>query len=279
MNTIQRTLALTLLAAGLGATTASADDFGVWTELGAEKKINKQLSVEGSFDYRADRQLKQTGRWGVAVGLNYKPVKFLKIAGGYAFIRDHYPTTGEPHYNKREVINGYNVDHNFWRSKHRFYFDVTGKKGVGRFTFSLRERYQYTHFMGADYRREKLRTPLAEGQSAAEGVTVYNYAGRQFVDSETEMRRKHNKNTHYLRSRLEVDYNIRHCPLTPFVGYEVSNNLSDAMRLDKSRLSIGTDWKINKHHSLSLAYVYQNGHDDDSDDDIHVISIGYGFKF
>ena len=87
------------------------------------------------------------------------------------------------------------------------------------------------------------------------------------------------KNVHYLRSRLQMSYNIRHCPLEPFVSYEFSNDLGNALHLDKTRLMAGSDWKINKKHTLSVAYVYQNGADDDASNDIHVIDIGYKFKF
>lgn len=37
--------------------------------------------------------------------------------------------------------------------------------------------------------------------------------------------------------------------------------------------------EITKQHRLDIAYVYSNGADDDNDSDIHVLSLGYKFKF
>ena len=49
--------------------------------------------------------------------------------------------------------------------------------------------------------------------------------------------------------------------------------------LDKTRLTVGGDWKLSKKHKISAAYIYQDGADDDGNDDIHVISVGYKFTF
>ena len=53
------------------------------------------------------------------------------------------------------------------------------------------------------------------------------------------------------------------------------------MNLDKSRLTVGTEWKITKQHRIDLAYIYQNSHDADDNDGggLHAISVGYKFKF
>ena len=57
---------------------------------------------------------------------------------------------------------------------------------------------------------------------------------------------------------------------------------SDVERaLAKTRLTLGTDWKISKKHSVSLAYIYQDGagDDDSGTNNIHVIEVGYKFSF
>ena len=53
------------------------------------------------------------------------------------------------------------------------------------------------------------------------------------------------------------------------------------MALAKTRLTLGTDWKISKKHSVSLAYIYQDGagDDDSGTNNIHVIEVGYKFSF
>ncbi len=213
--------------------------------------------------------------WGVSCGADYKPWSFLKLSGGYAFLYDRSLQETKTNITGSGRENGYNVDHGFWRSKHRAYFDATGKVKAGRFTLSLRERYQYTHYMSTTCTRDRYRDNPQGGYNGP----IYEWNGEQFVNFEQTERNKPSKNRHYLRSRLQVAYNIRHCPLEPYVSYEFSNNLGDGLHLDKTRLSFGMEWKINKKHGLSLAYLYQDGADDDGDNDIHVIDIGYKFKF
>lgn len=78
-----------------------------------------------------------------------------------------------------------------------------------------------------------------------------------------------------------MEYNIRHCAFTPYATFEFHNDLKESMDLDKSRLTVGTEWKITKQHRIDLAYIYQNSHDADDNDGggLHAISVGYKFKF
>lgn len=271
---------LLLLLFAMTAAPALADDFGVWTSAEVQKDISKQFSIDGGFGFRAEDKLRQASRWDFSLGLTYKPVKFLSMSAGYTFIHDYSPTEAEVNYNEENERNGYNVDHAFWRNKHRAVFSITGKVDCGRFTFSLRERYQYTHSVEDETLRDRYRTQLPESMDpSAYTGDRYEYNGQYFTRFTTEPQRKKAKDRHYLRSRVQVEYNIRHCPWTPYASYEFSNNLSDKLHLDKMRLTIGAEWKITKQHRLDLAYVYDNGHDDDTNSDIHAISIGYKFKF
>lgn len=253
------------------------DDFGIWSSVSAEKDFNKRFSVEAGVDFRAERKLENAARWGASVGATYKLFKFVRLGASYAFIYDRNPLEEKLNYNDEGEWRGYNVDGDYHRSKHRGNFDVVFKHKVGRFSFSLRERYQYTHHMATDCTRLRLRDKVPGGYS---GDNVYTVAdGTQWIIDKVATDRKHSKNAHMFRSRLEVEYDIKGVPLTPSVSYEFYNNLQSAFSTDKTRLCVGTKWKINKQHSLSLGYIYQNGTDDDSFSDIHVIDVGYKFKF
>lgn len=277
MNITKFSRILAFAAASFPAMTAMAgDDFGLWTELSAEKKITQQFSIDAGIDFRAEQKMKSISRWAGSVGLSYKPLKFLKTSAGYAYIYDRTPQEAKANYgNKSGRFNGYNVDHGFWRSKHRFYADVTGKVDIGRFSFSLRERYQLTRSLATTCLRDRFRDPKQDGYTG----DVYTWNGQEFMTHEVTNDDKKAKTTHYLRSRIEAEYNIRHCPVDPFVSFEWSNNLSDALVLDKTRFTIGADWKVAKQHKISVAYLYQNGADDDGNDNIHAINIGYKFSF
>lgn len=90
---------------------------------------------------------------------------------------------------------------------------------------------------------------------------------------------KESKDKHYLRSRLQVEYNINHCHWTPYVSYELVNDLQDKFDLEKGRLKVGAEWKITKKHRLDVAYLWDKDADDESNSNHHVISLGYKFKF
>ena len=88
------------------------------------------------------------------------------------------------------------------------------------------------------------------------------------------------KDKHALRSRLQVAYNIKGLPLNPYASYEVTNDLGDKLRYDKSRVCAGIEWKVTKKHILDLGYIYQTESDEDEgNSNIHAIKVGYTFKF
>jgi hypothetical protein len=89
---------------------------------------------------------------------------------------------------------------------------------------------------------------------------------------------KGHKNNHLLRSRIGVEYDIKNCPLTPFATYEIKTQLQKGGATEETRLIVGTDWKLNKKNTLSIAYVFNDGHYSD-EANIHAVSVGYKFKF
>lgn len=81
---------------------------------------------------------------------------------------------------------------------------------------------------------------------------------------------------HVLRSRLKAEYNIRMSGFTPFASCELYNSLSGFTH-EKTRWTVGTDYRFNKRHSVSAFYRYIDRSDDD-DTGGHVIGVGYSFK-
>lgn len=269
MNIQKTLLALTLTLATLPA--MAGDDFGIWTEVGAQKQITKRLTIGAGIEMRLEDQLKNVADWRGSVDLGYKLNKYLRANAGYVYIYDHSLEKVKEKYDEDGDFKGYNVSHPFWRSKHRGYFSLTGKLTTGRFTFSLRERYQYTYRTSASYTKDRYRKEKSSG--------TYEYLGHTFKKMTTATEEKGSKQDHYLRSRLEVSYNTRHCPIDPFVSFETSNNLAGGFSSDKQRYSVGADWTLSKQHALSLAYIYKHGSDDDDNGNAHIISLGYKFKF
>lgn len=281
-----------LFAAALALCTATSaiaqSDFGVWTEIGVEKSFNKKFSLEASVENRMANNATQPQRWNAAIGGSYKPLKWLKLGAGYVFIYNRNFQEAEEKYKENDegeivlgkdgnpIIEGYNVDHGYWRPRHRAYFDVQGKVDVGRFSISLRERYLYNYYVETEALRDKYRNPSQPGYSG----NLYPFNGKEFMKYEQEMDTKKAKSKHSLRTRLQVEYDIKGVPLTPFVSCELTNELSNAMQYDKVRAQAGVEWKINKKHILSGAYLYQNENQEiGPNESLHAIKIGYKFKF
>ena len=228
-----------------GKLYAQSDDFGIWTGVEVKKKILSgwDASLEGEF--RTRDGVKTVERWSGAVATSYKVSSWLKASAGYTFI--HY-------YHPMEVTKKGNYIPEYWQPRHRFHVSLTGKADWRRFTFSLRERWQYTY-------RPSQSVPKFDGDDGSSKADEY-ISG---------------KGKNVLRSRLQVAYNIRKCAFNPYASCELSHSLSDGA-FEKARWTLGTEWKLSKRHSLDFYYLYQNKADDDESDG-HVIGAGYSFKF
>lgn len=254
---------------------AQQDEMGVWTELELEKKLSKRFELSGGLDFRFNDNVGETSRWRVTLGGTYKLNDWLKTGVTYQCISDlSRGETKEDFKKSSGAFNGYNVDEAFRRDKHRFTFDLTGKWKVGRFSIGLRERYQFTHSVATDVDRVRYRDEVPAGYSG----DSYEFGGYQWITREPAVDHKGHKNNHQLRSRLEVEYDIPNCKLTPSVSYELKSSLQDAMATAGARVTAGVEWKLNKKQSVSAAYIFDDGHYED-DPNLHVLKIGYKFKF
>ena len=243
--------------------SAQSDDFGLDFSLEAQKKLSKSWSASLEGELRTRNNTKTVDRWSLGLGLDYKVAKWLKASAGYTFLYDHNQRTSYFDATDDEVLDGdaevgdAKKYADYWGPRHRFNVSLTfDKKLIGDFRFSLRERWQYT------YRPE---------QTVDQRWDCLNntYDGKQKVYGGT------GKNV--LRSRLQVEYDKKGLALTPYANVELFN----AWSLQKIRYQAGLDWKLSKQHSLGFFYRYQHvrSDDDDFEPNIHMIGLGYKFKF
>lgn len=250
MTALRGAIAAVVLNTALCLTAAAqGDDFGMWYELTAEKKINKKWSVDVEGEFRTRNDAKTADRWSIGATGEYKINKWLKASAGYTLLYDNNP--GKLTYNDDGAYNNWRPS--YWGVRHRVNVSVAGSIDLGRWSLSLRERWQYT------YRPEK---------------TTERY---DFDNSYWEDKTVKSKGRNVLRSKLKVDYNIRKCKVDPYADVEMFN----AWDVQKVRYTIGADWKITKAHTVGVAYHYQYAADDDDDEDTnsHIIGISYKFKF
>ncbi|MBQ8969620.1 MAG: DUF2490 domain-containing protein [Bacteroidaceae bacterium] len=244
---------------------------GVWTEVGVSKALPYNLSAEASAEYRTIDWFDWSSRWNVGAGLTYKLGKNFRFGLGYTFIQKHNQEEWKNHYGSNSgKWNGYNVDAPNWANRHRLSFDVVGTKKFRKvLRISLRERYQYTYQAPRDVDRMKLRDPSYDGEGNLTSLDDTTYT----VD------RKSAKNRHLLRSRLKLSIDKKGWKWEPYISVEAHNNLGDKMHLDKVRTAVGVDYSIKKSHKVGLGYIFNHENDDDGDQNIHAISVGYSYKF
>ena len=64
------------------------------------------------------------------------------------------------------------------------------------------------------------------------------------------------------------------------LGGRLIGNVEHTIFRNAQRLQVGGDYKVNKGHTITMAYLYQHGENEDNGDaNLHVLSVGYKFKF
>lgn len=240
---IMRLIAALFVMLPLSPTNAYAgDDFGIWGEVQAEKKLSDRWSLGAGVEYRSRDNLKSTDRWSFGLEGNYQITHWLKATVGYSLLDDH-------HHN--EYTNGTTYS-DYWGIRHRFNVSLTGSVSWGKFSFSLRERWQYT------YRPEKTAQLHETSTGADAGEKVYSGKGKNVW-----------------RNRLQVKLKLSNL-FRPYVNAESWV----AKELEKMRYNVGTELNLDQHHSLDIKYIYQHiCGEGDNEPDRHVIGIGYTYKF
>ena len=233
-----------LLMFAISMPTFADSEGGLILGLEAEKKINKRLDISMEADMRTRNNFKTMDRWGVGLGASYKLLNWLKADAGYKFLDYNF------HENITYKPNGLynNWRPSYWGVRHRFNVMLTGSYKVQRVELSLRERWQYT------YRPSKM-------------IDNFDFDEGEWEDHEVK-----GKGKNVLRSRLQLDWDIPKCKFDPYASVEFHTS----KKLDKTRIIAGVNYALKKKHNFKLYYRYQltNG-----DPNIHMLGMGYSFKF
>lgn len=241
----KRFILCTLLNILTIAVWAQSDDFGVWTNLDFKKKLFNGFDITAGGEFRTEDNSRKVERWGAEIGFDYVFSKGLKAEAGYNFIYNHIL---ERTTSKGNIVSAY------WTPRHRGYASLTADIDFGRFNLSLRERYQYT------YRPER-------------SVSKYSSSGTQ-KDDEIII----GKSKSVIRTRPMIKYNIKRSGFKPYLSFELYNSINDNFSTDKTKLRVGTQYKLNKRHSFDFYYLFMN-HSDDDEPRGHVIGLGYTYTF
>ncbi len=207
--------------------------------------VVKTFDAYASMEYRTRGKFAGNELFSGTLGVDYKILPWLKAAAGYTYITARTET---------EITNKNTILPPYWKHKHKGFVSLTGSYEVARFTFSLRERYQYTHT--SDQYVPKFDS---------DGVT-------QKEDEYVEA-----KHSNILRSRIQVKYDIRKCKFSPYLSGELYNSLSDGFSVDQTRWTVGVTYKPSKKHELDFYYRYVDKEGNGTEGG-NIIGIKYYFK-
>ena len=243
----KRLILLVLLLAVLMPPALQADDSGLILSAGASRKIRKGLNVDVEAEFRSRNDFRTAERVNLGASVSYKLLPWLKASGGYNLLIEN---------NREEITYNDDLSYNNWRPsywglRHRFNVTLTASYKVRRVEFSLRERWQYT------YRPSK---------------TIDNFDFDEGMWEDHEVR---GKGKNVLRSRLQAEWDIPRCKFDPYASVE----FHQSRYLDKTRFIVGVDHTIKKTHNFKLYYRYQLTGSHSSDPNIHMLGLGYTYKF
>lgn len=243
----KRLILLVLLFTALMPAGLQADDSGLILSAEASRKIRKGLNVSIEAEFRSRNDFRTAERVSLGASVSYKLLPWLKASGGYNLLFDN---------NREEITYNDDLSYNNWRPsywgvRHRFNVSLTASYKARRVEFSLRERWQYT------YRPEKM---------------IDNF---DFDEGEWEDHKVRGKGKNVLRSRLQAEWDIPRCKFDPFASVE----FHQSKYLDKTRFIVGVDHTIKKTHDFKLYYRYQLTGSHSSDPNIHMLGLGYTYKF
>lgn len=177
--------------------SAQNSDMGTWLGVNLSKDLTKSIGIELEEEVRIFRNFGEIDRFASEIAVFHKLNRNLKGGVGYGWIYDH------------------DVKDSFWENRHRFYAYIRGKVKTGRFTVSLREKFQSTFY--------------------DKTVKGFDYSPQR-----------------YLRSRLGVDYDMPNNKAVPYIAAEMHYQLNnpDGNVIDDWRYSAGVEFPLSKNISM-----------------------------
>lgn len=229
-------------------TSSMADDAGLVASVEASHKFSKKLSAGLEAEFRSRNNFRTADRVSIGGDVSYKLLSWLKAGVGYCLLIDNN------HENLTYQDDGVNYNNwrpSYWGLRHRFNVTLTGSYKIQRVELSLRERWQYT------YRPSRVTDNF------------------DFDEGEWEDDHVRGKGKNVLRSRLQVEWDIPKCKYDPFASVEFHTTRN----LEKTRFIVGVERGVMKKHYFKLYYRYQLTGGSSDESNIHMLGLGYTFKF
>ena len=241
-------LLLLLLCNTISPTPSLADDAGLVVSAEASHKISKKLTAGFETEFRSRNNFRTAERVSLGPSLSYKVLPWLKASVSYNLLIEN----NKEHLTYQDDEVSYNNWRpSYWGLRHRFNVALTASYKIQRVELSLRERWQYT------YRPSK---------------TIDNFDFDEGIWEDYEVR---GKGKNVLRSRLQLDWDIPKCKFDPYASVEFHTT----RELEKTRFIVGVSHSVKKKHNFKLYYRFQLTGSGSDDPNIHMLGLGYTYKF
>ena len=243
--------------AGIPPTRGNAQEIDEGSDVQGRLRATFEVPFAKKFDFTWSEQVRLMNNFSSldkvvsTVGVGYKPWEFLKFGIDYSLVAERtfdteemevqIPSldangnqrfddiTGEPIYNFTMM----DVEKKGWAMRHRTNIDVTGMYRIGRLKLSLRERLRIQFRTDSVCKYEKPETTFS------------------------------------LRSRFKTAYDLRNSRWEPYAFVELYTMLNSPKPVDnfkdfplqneaylnRVRVAVGTEFKINNYHRLDMYYM------------------------
>ena len=238
IKTVIIVLALGLPLMSMAQTDVDLDpELGGRLGFGVDKKLARGLHVSLQEELRFDNNFASFNRFHTTLGVDYKVNSFLKVGMGYA------------------LINGYDSDSSAFKdARHRLFFNITGTYRAGDWQFSLKERIQMTHRTGTfnEYQNPTnawtLKSRLKVTYKGLDRWEPYGYLEIRNTLNAPVISAVYNETTGkwgYYSDGTFTRKGDAGWFLDGFKGAYVN----------RVRLALGTNWKINKQNVVDLHVI------------------------
>lgn len=229
------------------AAAAQGHDFGMWHEIGVEKRLGSRWTASVLGELRLIDNLRKVNRWGIRPSATYRLRPWLTATVGYElFLVKSHTLNADGTYGKRGHY-----------TQHQVNAALQAGYNIGAVRISLRERWQY------DYRPQQTNSQRYDYNAGSWDGEEYVFRGNA---------------SHMLRTRIQIDRNIATLRLRPYASVELFN----AWNIQRARYTVGADWNAARHSSIRLRYFYDDVHRPAGTAyayNFHVIALGYWLIF
>ncbi len=203
------------------------DDFQARMRAILEVPIARNLSFEWSEQVRLHNNFSDLDKVVSSVGLNYKPLRWLKVGASYSLVnvRDE----------DIDVVDDTPVSSVEWKMRHMVNIDITGSCKVGRVKLSLRERVRLNFRTDSINRYERANPAISL---------------RSRLKAAYDIRRSRWEPYAY----VELYNTINARDAVP--NYK-THNIAFKQYISRWRFAVGTEFKINNHNRLDIYYRFQ----------------------